>query len=194
MIDTRPAALFGAGHFPGSLNIGLASASFPTWAGCLVGAGQPIALVVDRAQDVPQALLALARIGFDGVVGYCEAAALTRLQQLSQLSAWDLKGGLGRGNAPLVLDVRASAEWRQARLEGALHIPLPALAQRARELPKSRSLAIICASGYRSSLAASFLQGRGFQGLQNVMGGMAAYAEADGVAFTPAGLTCGDGI
>jgi rhodanese-related sulfurtransferase len=151
-------------------------------------------LVVDNGQDAHQARLALARIGFDEVVGYCEAAALTRLQQLSQLSAGDLKAGFGHGEAPLVLDVRAPAEWRQAHLEGALHIPLPALAQRARELPERRPLAVICASGYRSSIAASFLQGRGFQGLQNVMGGMAAYAAADGVAFTPAGLTGEDGI
>jgi rhodanese-related sulfurtransferase len=143
VIDTRPAALFGAGHFPGSLNFGRA------------------------------------RIGFDEVVGYCEAETLTRTQQLSQLSAENLKAGLGRGDALRVLDVRALAEWQQSCIQGALHMPLPALAQRMGELPKSRPLAVICASGYRSSIAASLLQARGFGGLQNVMGGMAAYAAAD---------------
>lgn len=41
VIDTRPAPFFGAGHFPGSLNIGLGSALFSTWAGFFVPGGEP---------------------------------------------------------------------------------------------------------------------------------------------------------
>ena len=50
VIDTRNAAFFGAGHFPGSLNIGLSSHLFSTWAGFLVPFGKPIALVVGRSR------------------------------------------------------------------------------------------------------------------------------------------------
>ena len=49
IIDTRPGPSFGAGHFPGSLNIGLGSVLFSTWTGFLVPGGTPIALVVDSA-------------------------------------------------------------------------------------------------------------------------------------------------
>ena len=46
------APLFGTGHFPGSLNISLESALFPTWVGFLVPARQPVAFVADRQDSI----------------------------------------------------------------------------------------------------------------------------------------------
>ncbi len=188
VIDTRPAPFFGAGHFPGSLNIGLGSALFSTWVGFIVPGGTPIALVVGSADNAAKARLELARIGFDNVLGYIEADSLTRIQQLSQLSVCDLKSGLQSGDAPIVLDVRTSGEWEKKHIEGARHIPLPSLPARLAEVPKDQPVALLCGSGYRSSVAASLLQARGFHQLQNVMGGMGAYEEADCPAFEPAQL------
>ncbi len=188
VIDTRSAPFFGAGHFPGSLNIGLGSALFSTWVGFIVPGDTPIALVVGSADNAPKARLELARIGFDNVLGYIEADALTRTQQLSQLSVCDLKSGIRRGTAPLVLDVRTPGEWGKQHIEGARHIPLPTLPARLAEVPRDQPVALMCGSGYRSSIAASLLQARGFQQLQNVMGGMGAYIEANCPAFEPAEL------
>src|SRR5437879_4569557 len=78
VIDTRSAPFFGAGHFPGSLNIGLSSGLFSTWVGFLVPFGKPIALVVGSADSAAQARLELARIGYDKVIGYFEADLLTQ--------------------------------------------------------------------------------------------------------------------
>ncbi len=119
----------------------------------------------------------MARIGFDNVVGYIEAGALAETRQLSQLSVCDLKGALTRGDAPQVLDVRTPGEWESGHIEGARHIPLPKLAVSLNQLPKDAPLAVICGSGYRSSIAASLLLARGFARVQNVMGGMGAYQE-----------------
>ena len=189
VIDTRSAPFFGAGHFPGSLNIGLGSALFSTWVGFIVPGGTPIALVVGSADNASKAQLELARIGFDNLLGTIEADALTRstsLTQLSQLSVCDLKTGLRSGTAPLVLDVRTLGEWEKNHIEGALHIPLPSLTARLAEVPRDQPVALMCGSGYRSSIAASLLQARGFLRLQNVMGGMGAYMEAVCPDFDPA--------
>ncbi len=62
-------------------------------------------------------------------------------------------------------------------IEGAQHIPLPKLAANLSQLPKDAALAVMCGSGYRSSIAASLLLARGFTRVQNVMGGMGAYEE-----------------
>ena len=177
VIDTRSAPFFGAGHFPGSLNIGLGSALFSTWVGFLVPGGTPIALVVGSADAAAKARLELARIGFDEVLGYIEADTLTETRQLSQLSVCDLKGALQRGGPPQVLDVRTPGEWETGHIEGAQHIPLPKLTASLSQLPKDVPLAVICGSGYRSSIAASLLLARGFARAQNVMGGMGAYQE-----------------
>jgi hydroxyacylglutathione hydrolase len=177
VIDTRSAPFFGAGHFPGSLNIGLGSALFSTWTGFLVPGGKSIALVVGSADAAAKARLELARIGFDSVMGYIEADALAETRQLSQLSVCDLKGSLRRGDAPQVLDVRTPGEWNSGHIEGARHIPSPLLAARLGQLPKDAPLAVVCGSGYRSSIASSLLLARGFARVQNVMGGMGAYQE-----------------
>jgi glyoxylase-like metal-dependent hydrolase (beta-lactamase superfamily II)/rhodanese-related sulfurtransferase len=178
VIDTRSAPFFGAGHFPGSLSIGLSSSLFATWVGFFVPAGKAIVLVAGSADSARQARLELARIGYDDVLGYVEADALTQVRQLSQLGVEELHAALRRGEAPRLLDVRTAGEWEAEHIEGATHIPLPAVPGRAGELSKDGQLAVICGSGYRSSIAASLLQARGFTRVQNVMGGMGAYLES----------------
>ena len=177
VIDTRSAPFFGAGHFPGSLNIGLSSSLFSTWAGFLVPFGKAIALVVGSAESAAQARLELARIGYDNVIGYVLADALSQTRQLSQLGVDELQFALKRGEAPRMLDVRTMGEWDVEHIEGAVHIPLPALPRRLAALPKDSPLAVICGSGYRSSIAASLLENAGFSRVQNVMGGMGALLE-----------------
>jgi glyoxylase-like metal-dependent hydrolase (beta-lactamase superfamily II)/rhodanese-related sulfurtransferase len=188
VIDTRSAPFFGAGHFPGSLNIGLSSNLFSTWVGFLVPFGKPIALVVGSPDSAAQARLQLARIGYDNVIGYLEAELLTQTRQLSQLGVNELQFSLKRGEAPRILDVRTAGEWEAEHIDGATHIPLPNLPRRLPELPKDAPLAVICGSGYRSSIAASLLQVGGFSRVQNVMGGMGAYLETQIPEFQPSDL------
>lgn len=177
ILDTRSSPLFGAGHFPGSVNIGLDSAMFSTWVGFFVPGDSQIVLVVGEAASASEARLGLARIGFDHVLGYIEAETLTEVRQLSQLSGSDVKSSMMRGEGLFVLDVRTAGEWRHGHIETAKHLPLPALPKRIADVPHGRPLAIICASGYRSSIAASLLLREGYTGLLNVMGGMEAYQE-----------------
>ncbi len=188
MLDTRSAPFFGAGHFPGSLNIGLSSNLFSTWVGFLVPFGKPVALVVGSPDSAHKARLELARIGYDDVVGFLEADALTQTRQLSQLGVDELHFSLKRGEGPRLLDVRTRGEWEAEHISGAAHIPLPALPRRLGELPRESPLAIICGSGYRSSIAASLLRSAGFSRVQNVMGGMGAYLETRVTEFQPSDL------
>lgn len=188
IIDTRSAPFFGAGHFPGSLNIGLSSNLFATWAGFFVPFGKEIALVVGSAENANKARLELARVGYDSVIGYTEADALSRTRQLSQLGVEELHFGLRRGEAPQVIDVRTAGEWEAGHIENALHMPLPSLPRRAGNLGKDSRLAVICGSGYRSSIAASLLQAQGFSRVQNVMGGMGAYLETGVPPWQPSDL------
>jgi glyoxylase-like metal-dependent hydrolase (beta-lactamase superfamily II)/rhodanese-related sulfurtransferase len=188
VIDTRSAPFFGAGHFPGSLSIGLSSSLFATWAGFFIPFGKPIALVAGSVDSARKARLELARIGYDDVLGYIEGDALTQTQQLSQLGVEELHATLRRGEAPKLLDVRTAGEWEAERIDGAAHIPLPGLPRRASELNKDAPLAVICGSGYRSSIAASLLQARGFTRVQNVMGGMGAYLESRVPEWHPSDL------
>jgi glyoxylase-like metal-dependent hydrolase (beta-lactamase superfamily II)/rhodanese-related sulfurtransferase len=188
VIDTRSAPFFGAGHFPGSLNIGLGSALFATWVGFFVPVGKPILLVAGSADSGRKARLELARIGYDQVLGYVEGDSLTQVQHLSQLGVEDLHAALRRGEAPRLLDVRTPGEWEAGHITEAMHIPLPALPHRVGDLNKDSRIAVLCGSGYRSSIAASLLQARGFTRVQNVMSGMDAYLDSQPPVWQPSDL------
>lgn len=177
VIDTRTAPFFGAGHFPGSINIGLASPLFSTWVGFMIGHGKPIVLVVGSAANAQKAWLELVRIGYDSTVGFIEADKLQQTQQLSQLSVCDLKSNLKKRHEGALLDVRTDGEWEAAHIDGAIHVPLPDLPSRLNAVPSDEPVAVMCGSGYRSSIAASVLKSAGFRHVQNVMGGMGAFME-----------------
>ncbi|MEO8440516.1 MAG: MBL fold metallo-hydrolase [Spartobacteria bacterium] len=179
VLDVRPAGQFGAGHFPGSVNIGLNSPSFSTWAGFLIPGENTIALVVSSAADAEKARLELARIGFDNVLGYVKATALTQTEKLPQRSVQELKASL-KSDGPLVLDVRTPNEWKSDHIAGARHVPLSSFARELPDLPDDRKIAVICGSGYRSSIATSLLQARGYKDVENVTGGMTAFSETEG--------------
>jgi rhodanese-related sulfurtransferase len=46
------------------------------------------------------------------------------------------------------------------------------------ELPQDRPLLVHCAGGYRSAIAASMLQNRGFDQVSEIAGGMSAWEKA----------------
>lgn len=73
-----------------------------------------------------------------------------------------------------VLDVRRPREWEAFHLPSATHIPLAHLSSRVGELDRDREWAVVCAGGYRSSIATSLLERAGFARIVNGVGGMDA--------------------
>jgi hydroxyacylglutathione hydrolase len=57
-------------------------------------------------------------------------------------------------------------------------LPLHELEKRAASLDRQKPIAVICASGYRSSIATSVLERLGFRKYANVVGGMTAWKTA----------------
>ena len=112
----------------------------------------------------------LARVGMENAVGFLLDFDQLLLASLPQLSATDLHAA----TLP-VLDVRRGNEYASGHVPGARNIPLHELERRAGELGPDAPLAVICASGYRSSIAASILASRGHTCLFNVVGGTAAW-------------------
>jgi rhodanese-related sulfurtransferase len=80
----------------------------------------------------------------------------------------------------LVLDVREQAEFAQSHILNARWLPLSQLEARAGEIEKfkDKPLIVYCASGSRSSTAASALTKRGFSKVVNLAGGFVAWQQA----------------
>ena len=76
-----------------------------------------------------------------------------------------------KNQSKLILDVRKPGEVESAHVCGSHHIGLQEIPSRFSELDKDAPIAIYCAGGYRSMIAASFLQKQGFSNITNIQGG-----------------------
>jgi len=184
VVDLRDQLAFGGGHIPGALGIGV-DGSLSTWAAWVVPYDQPILLVAETPFAVDPAVRALVRVGLDRIRGWLGGGMNAWRQEglpiatLPQMSIPELAAALERGAAMTVLDVRGDGEWSAGHIEGALHVHGGLLEDRLDEVPRNgRPLAVICGSGYRSTVAASVLKRAGFEDVRNVPGGMRAWRSA----------------
>lgn len=78
----------------------------------------------------------------------------------------------------LLLDCREPDEYRHVRIEGATLLPLSETPTRVGELERYRNQRIIvyCHRGTRSLQLTQWLRERGFNQVQNMMGGIDAWA------------------
>jgi rhodanese-related sulfurtransferase len=79
---------------------------------------------------------------------------------------------------PQLLDVRTAAEFARGAIAGAKHIELAVLPERSAELDPAARWVLYCLSGVRSAQACAYLAQRGFGGLYNLEGGIAAWVRA----------------
>ena len=192
LLDVRSAADYGAGHVPGSVNIGLGG-QFAIWAGSLIPLNSAIVLIADTQAQIDESVVRLARVGIENVKGYLEGgvenwrAAGLPIEAIPQLSVNELKEKLATTADLQVVDVRRPAEYGSGHVPRALNAPLATLDRTAGQLPfaKDKPTAVICAGGYRSSAAASLLEKFGFTNLLNVSGGTGAWINAGYPVETP---------
>jgi NADPH-dependent 2,4-dienoyl-CoA reductase/sulfur reductase-like enzyme/rhodanese-related sulfurtransferase len=75
----------------------------------------------------------------------------------------------------IILDVREPIELAVENIEGAVNIPLGQLRARLNELPRDKTIQVVCRSGQRAYYAARLLLQHGFD-VRNVSGGMLSRA------------------
>ena len=190
VLDVRTSADFGAGHVPGSVNIGLGG-QFASWAGTLLDPARPVVLVADDEARAREAVMRLARVGLENVAGHLDGglgawhAAGLPVARVPQIPVAELKRRLEEGGLQVV-DVRRPGEYTDGHVPGAASRPLDRLEQDLHGLDPSRPTAVICAGGYRSSAATGLLRRRGFHDLANVVGGTSAWVAAGYEVETPA--------
>jgi rhodanese-related sulfurtransferase len=185
ILDVRAAAEFGAGHIPGSMNIGLGG-QFAIWAGTLIPIGTPILIVAESEEKAQEAVTRLARVGHESVKGYLAGGiaawnkAGLELAGLPQITVGELNE-LISNPAPLqIVDVRRPPEYASGHVPQAIPASLSDLQKTLSKLALDphKPTAVICAGGYRSSAASSILEQHGFSDLLNVAGGTSAWIAA----------------
>lgn len=93
-----------------------------------------------------------------------------------QIPPHELKERMDKGEDIVILDVREDWEHAHVRIPDARHIPLAQLPQAISSLDRSKDIIVYCHHGVRSLQACQFLKKNGFEKIQNLKGGIDAYA------------------
>lgn len=184
VIDIRPPCEFAGGHIPDSYGIPLVSPLI-TWGGWVVPFGSPMILVADHPVGREEATRQLIRIGYDDLRGYLDggiaawqaagfSTASARLIDVNELHAW-----MQRDDAPLVVDVRSDAEWRNGHMPGAMHIEAGRITESAAtHVPRDRPVVLHCSAANRATVGLSLLERLGYRDLMVLDTGFGKWREA----------------
>ncbi|MDO3635004.1 MBL fold metallo-hydrolase [Mycolicibacterium arseniciresistens] len=159
VIDLRSRTAFAAGHLAGTLGFEL-SGSFVAYLGWLYTWGAPLTLIGNDHEQILDARRELARIGIDNLTGSA-AGDIHTLAHDNPLRSYrvadfaDLATEIDNSDIT-VLDVRRADEYDKDHITNAINIALHELPDRIDDVPTGE-VWVHCASGYRSSIAASLI-------------------------------------
>ncbi|MDP8957536.1 MAG: MBL fold metallo-hydrolase [Actinomycetota bacterium] len=168
-VDARSGSEFARAHIPGSVNVELAE-SFGSYVGWVVPFNDPLLLVLPEPEDasLEEAITQLWRVGYERIQGYLaggmDAWAASLPVSSYAVAGWeDLCWAYRSGEATHILDVRQKREWDRGHIPESRHIFVGDLPSRIDDVPRDGEVWAICASGQRSSIAASLLDREGIR-------------------------------
>ncbi len=176
VLDVREREEFGEGHIPNSINIGLAG-QFASWSGSLIAIGTPIVVTADSQEQVDEAVMRLARVGFETVSGFILTKDFDgKKNRIEQVPVDVVNKKLGEEIQ--FVDVRRIQEHANEHAVRTVNLPLDLLAKEIGKLDPEKPTYVICQSGYRSSVGTSILENAGIKEVYNVTGGTNEWVRA----------------
>jgi hydroxyacylglutathione hydrolase len=183
ILDTRSADDFAKGFIPQSINIGLGG-DFAPWVGALiVDVKQPLLLITEPGRE-EEAVTRLSRVGFDHILGHLKdgfaswLADKREIDIVNRISADEFAQRVDTNN-DVIIDVRKEGEYAAEHVENAYSKPLSYINEWIKDIQPNQHFFLHCAGGYRSMMAASILQARGYRNFTEVGGGFNAIAKTN---------------
>jgi hydroxyacylglutathione hydrolase len=183
ILDTRKNGTFAKGFIPQSINIGI-EGDFAPWVGALVGdVKQPIILVTEIGWE-EESVTRLSRVGFDNLIGHLDGGfeswekATKEIDTVNRITAEEFSKEVEIGDSTII-DIRKDTEYSAEHVEEAFSKPLANINDWIKDIDPKEPFFLHCAGGYRSMIAASILQARGFRNFKEVEGGFNAIAKTE---------------
>ena len=183
ILDTRNASDFYKGFIPQSINIGI-NGDFAPWVGALVGdVKQSLILITEQGKE-EETVTRLTRVGFDNILGHLKGGfdawknAEKEVDTINRITAEQFAADVKIGEDK-VIDVRKESEYAAEHVEEAYSKPLAYINDWVKDINPEEHFFMHCAGGYRSMIAASILQARGYRNFTEIEGGFAAISKTD---------------
>lgn len=180
VLDVRNSSTFVHDFIPQSVNIGL-DGDFAPWVGALIrDVNQPILLVTEKG-DEEEAVTRLSRVGFDQVLGYLDGGfdawkkSGKETDHVHRISAEQFEREIKERKSKII-DIRRENEYNAEHIHEAYSKPLAFINEWIHALDPDEHFYLHCGSGYRSTMAASILQARGYRNFTEIEGGFKAIA------------------
>jgi hydroxyacylglutathione hydrolase len=178
ILDTRSNSEFSKSFIPQSINIGV-NGDFAPWVGAMIAdVKQPIVLVSESGTE-EEVITRLSRVGFDNILGYLKggfqswANSGKEIDNINRIGAVEFANEIKIGESK-VIDVRKESEYTAEHVEEAYNKPLASINEWVKDINPSEHFYLHCAGGYRSMIAASILQARGYRNFTEIEGGFNA--------------------
>ena len=183
ILDTRNSSDFSKAYIPQSINIGI-SGDFAPWVGSMIGnVNQAIILITEIGKE-EESITRLSRVGFDNLIGYLDGGfqawqnAGFEIDTVHRITAEQFASE-AKTDANKILDIRRDAEYEAEHVDEAFNKPLANINNWVKDINPNEHFYMYCAGGYRSMIAASILQARGFRNFTEVEGGYNAIAKTN---------------
>lgn len=183
ILDTRSNKDFYKGFIPQSVNIGI-EGDFAPWVGAMImDVNQSILLVTDEGKE-EESVTRLSRVGFDKVLGHLKGgfaawlASGKEADTVDRISADQFARVVNTGEDKII-DVRKESEYAAEHVENAYIRPLAYINDWIKDINPEEHFYLHCAGGYRSMIAASILEARGYRNFTEIEGGFGAISKTD---------------
>ena len=181
ILDTRDNGDFAKGYVPQSINIGI-NGDFAPWVGALIAdVKQPIIIVTEPGFE-EETVTRLTRVGFDNLIGHLEGGfeawkkAGFEIDTVNRITAEQFGKEVKIGESKII-DVRKESEYEAEHVDEAYSRPLAYINDWVKDINPEEHFYMHCAGGYRSMMAASILQARGYRNFTEIEGGFGAIAK-----------------
>lgn len=188
ILDTRNSGDFAKGFVPQAINIGI-NGDFAPWVGALIAdVNQPIALIAEIGKE-EETVTRLSRVGFDNILGHLKGgfeawkSAGFDIDTVNRITAEQFEKEVKIGESTII-DTRKEGEYEAEHVEDAYSKPLAYINNWVKDINPNEHFFLHCAGGYRSMIAASILQARGYRNFSEIDGGFNAIAKTTNLPRT----------
>ena len=181
LVDVRTDQQFDDAHIPGAIAIPMLYAGFGSRLAWLADRGQDVVFVGRDDEDGRRAGALAVAVGIRRLAGFLGGGMTSWRQEkrpVERIERLPLAELPARADEVQVLDVRERHEWDEGRIPGSAFTPWHDIDGMPSGLDPSRPIAVVCATGQRSAVAASLVQRHGGERVIHVIdGGVPTWAD-----------------
>lgn len=172
ILDIRSQNAFNKAHIPNSIYIKKEELlSFINW---VIDRQSDICIVKEDSSDLIKIYKDLRRIGYNGNISFLSGGFLSWVKSKKDIQRIETvmpKDFRRLKDEYFILDVRKKSEIKGADYKNRINIPIEEITERYNELKDKNNILIICPSGIRSNIVASFLKSKGIDS-KTLIGGL----------------------